>query len=47
MSQFRPYWIILNAGVLRSCSPVSSLALSSKAREVTIGERGEKTEKTH
>ena len=46
MSQFMPDSIILNVGLLGSCSQVSSLAPRKKAREVIMGrEREKKKEK--
>ena len=45
MSQFMPDSIILNVGLLGSCSQVSSLAPRKKAREVIMGREREKKSK--
>jgi hypothetical protein len=46
MSQFKPDWMILTAGLLGSCP----LAPRTKAREITVGKEGKgerKRERTH
>jgi hypothetical protein len=49
MRQFKPDWIILNTGLLGSCSPGSSPALRTKARKITRsrGRRGKDRESMH
>ena len=45
MSQFKPVLVILNAGLLGSCSWISLLAPRTEAREVTMGREREETGK--